>query len=52
MNVAVENDVIPENRANQLHKKILVVSKDFASGQTIYTVCFSLSHNQIRLHLD
>ena len=38
MNVSVENKLISETGGNQIRKKVLVVNKDFAQGETIYKV--------------
>ena len=43
MNVAVDNKTVTESGGNQIKKKVLVVTKDFAQGQTIYTACLVIS---------
>ena len=39
MNVAVDNKIVTESGGNQIKKKVLIATKDFTQGETIYTVC-------------
>jgi hypothetical protein len=39
MNVAVDNKIVTESGGNEIKKKVLIATKDFAKGETIYTVC-------------